>query len=244
MALHAIPLVGHVRLGQVVVREAACVVVAQRVGRRVVVVGVARRVVGLGLVVAAPVVVFLGRVDQVTGALAQHAAGDAADGRTGRHADRTADRAHCRARRSAAGHADAAGQVMLAQVVALLRVHHFGRALAGHVAGDAADRGAGDGADRTRGRTDARADGCAAQGADAGADHVATAVLGERTLDVLDVLVRARGHAHHDAALVDAFFVVLDAFFRNAGADQCTDQAAGDAARAGACQRGGQRTGD
>jgi hypothetical protein len=82
-----------------------------------------------------------------------------------------------------------------------------------------------------------------ADGADAGADHVRAAVVGPRTLDVGSVFVRTGVHAHQDAALLDAFFVVLDAFFRDAGADQRADQAAGDAAGAGAgqgrCQRAG-----
>src|SRR5207344_439017 len=65
-------------------------VVAEAVGRAIVVVGEATVVVRRAPVGVAPVAVFLDRVDDLRRALAGEAAGDRADRRTGCHADRPA----------------------------------------------------------------------------------------------------------------------------------------------------------
>ena len=63
-------------------------------------------------------------------------------------------------------------------------------------------------------------------------------------LEVARILVGSRRHAHQDAAVLDAFLVVLDALLRNAPADQRADDAAGRRAGAGTGNGGGQRAGD
>ena len=212
-----------------------------RAGRRA-----CRRAAGaadaLGQVMVVQVVGCL-RVHHFARAAASRAARQAAHDGARRHADRAGGRTGHRTHGCAAAGAHALGQVVFRQVVAGLRIHDFADALAGHAAGDGADRRAGHGADRTGGRADACAQHGAAGGAQAGADHVRAAVVGERLFDVARILVRTGVHAHHDAAALDAFFIVRGTVFRDAGADQRADQATGDAAGAGAGQRCGQRAG-
>src|SRR5690606_39044264 len=68
-------------------------VVAEAIGRGVVVVAVVRQVVGLAGVLVAPVGVLGGRVDALGDTLAGQATDDGADGRTDHRADRTGHRA-------------------------------------------------------------------------------------------------------------------------------------------------------
>lgn len=133
--------------------------------------------------------------------------------------------------------------MVFGQIVARLRIDDFGRALACQAAGNAADGRAGHGADRAGRRADAGPGRGAAGRTEAGADDVLAGVIGPAAFDVQRVFGAARLDAHQDAAILDAFFVVLDAFFGNAGPDQRANQAAGQAASAGAGQRCGQRTG-
>src|SRR5213076_418158 len=109
--------------------------------------------------------------------------------------------------------------MMLAERIATLRIDHLGRALAGQAAGDAADDRAGRHADRPAGRADAGPGQGAAGRADTGADDVLTGILGPAALDVRRIRGRTGCHAHQDAAVLDAFLVVLDALFGNTGAD-------------------------
>ena len=183
------------------------------------------------------------RIDDFARALASEATGNAANGCTGRHADRTAHGACCRADGRARTGTNALGEVVLGQLVTGFRVDYFAHALARQAAGNAADGRASDGADGTGRRTNGRARHGAARGAQARADDVLTGVVGEAALDVQGIVVRTRVHAHQDAAALDAFFIVHHALFRNAGADQraneATGQAAGTSASEGCRDRAG-----
>jgi hypothetical protein len=133
---------------------------------------------------------------------------------------------------------------VVAAVVAGLRVHDLGRALAGETARDGADGGAGRHADRASSRADPGAGHRPRRRADTRADDVLAAMLLPARLEVARVFVGTRLDAHQDAAVLDALFVVLDALFGNAGADQRADQTTGNSARARAGEPCGQRPGD
>src|SRR5512132_2469341 len=70
------------------------------------------------------------------------------------------------------------------------------------------------------------------------------AILFPVLLKILSVFRCARCYAHKNAALLDSVFVVLDAFFRNACANQKTNQAARCTTCACAGDRRCERTGN
>ena len=182
-------------------------------------------------------------IDHFACATAGCTACQAADDSACCHADRTANSTNQCARCCTRTPAHALGQMVLGQVVIRFWIHHFCCALAGDAASDAADNRACCHADRTSNGADGRAQCRAACHAQASAQHVRTTLFGPRFVDVRCIFIRTCIHAQQDAAALDAFFIVLCAFFRDAGADQRADQATGDTARTGTGQRRCQRTG-
>ena len=182
------------------------------------------------------------------GNLTRSLAGESARGGTDNgarcHSDRATHGTQRRTGRCTTACADAFGKVVVAQVVIRLGIDDLGCALAGEPARDGADCRTGRHADRASHRAKTRAGDRPGRRAGTRAEHVLAFVVAKPSLEVVRVLVRARRHAHQDAAVLDAFLVVLDALFRDAPADQRADDAAGRRTGAGAGDRGGKRAGD
>ena len=193
----------------------------------------------LGQVVISELIAALG-IGDFARSLACEAAGDCADRSACSHAQRSADGSERRARGSATAGADTLGQVVIREVIAALGVHDLGSAFARETARHAADGSACRHADRTGNGADAGAGDRARCSARARAKDVLTLMLLPAALEVTSVFLRTRRDAHQDAALLDAFFVVLDPLLGDAGADQGADQPTGHAARAGTGKTRGQ----
>ena len=197
----------------------------------------------LGQVVISELIAALG-IGHLARSLACEAAGDGANRGACSHAQRSANGSKRRAGGSAPAGADTLGQVVIREVIAALGIDDLGSALASETTGHAADGSAGRHADRTGNGADAGAGDGARCRTGARAEHVLTLVLLPAALEVTSVFLRARRDAHQDAALLDAFFVVLDPLLGDAGADQGADQPAGHTTSAGTGKTRGRGASD
>src|SRR5262245_58003412 len=77
-----------------------------------------------------------------------------------------------------------------------------------------------------------------------GVDHVFAAQVLEELLDAAGIVAGVRSDADDHAAAAQGLLVGFGVLFRDAEADKSADHAAGDAARSGACQSRGNRSGD
>ena len=180
-------------------------------------------------------------IDHFGRTLACHAAGYSTDCCTSRHAKRPAHSTNCCASHCTTGRANSLAQVMVGKIVACIRVDHLCCALACQTTSDGANDRTTNRADRTGNRTDRRTGQCTGASADARADHMLALAFLELVFKMRCVIVGTGRYAHQDATVLDAFFIVANALFRNAVADQRTDDATGGTTSAGAGDCSSQR---
>jgi hypothetical protein len=133
---------------------------------------------------------------------------------------------------------------VICEVIAWLGVHDFGRAFAGETTGHAADGSACRHANRPGHGANAGPGDRARCSTSPCAKGVLSLMLLPARLKVTRVLLRTRRDAHQDAALLDAFFVVLHPFLGDAGADQGADQPTRHTASASTGKTRGERACD